>query len=339
MKKKLNKYFKYSAIIGMLVTLTCCNQGSPYIKTEGMIWNTVYHITYKGPQHLKDSIMPILNEVGKSLSVFDKNSLVTQLNNSISVCPDSHLIKVYDTSKRISRSSHGNFDPTVAPLIDAWGFGIGHVPTKDTLELDSVLIFIGIEKTHREDSIIFKEDIRTKFNFSAIAKGYGCDEIGEMLRRNGVKDFMIEIGGEITLGGKSPSGGPWKIAIDKPVEGNNPGEETIVILNLTDCGIATSGNYRNYRMEGSEKIAHTISPITGRPIISDILSVSVISSTCMEADAIATACMAGSINEAKELLNETKSEGLIITTDSIFETPGFSRFILEAWEPGRRDRN
>ena len=299
------------------LTFFACKTEPGFQKTEGVIWNTQYHITYKGSPMLKDSILTVLNEVGSSLSVFDKNSLVSALNNSKQVEADHHLITVYDASKKLNEISCGIFDPTVSPLVDAWGFGIGHTPSTDTLAIDSLLNFVGIQKTHRENSTIFKDDERTRFNFSAIAKGYGCDAIGEMFVRNGVRDYMVEIGGELALKGQSPSGDNWRIAIDAPVENSNPGEETVEILEVTDCGIATSGNYRNYREEDGKKTAHTISPITGRPVFSELLSVTVIAPTCMEADALATACMASSLEDAKALLQAYGAKGYLITEEGV----------------------
>lgn len=311
----------------LLTIYGSCSKDAGYKKCEGMIWNTIYHITFQGPDNLGDSILPTLNRVGESLSVFDKNSLVSLLNDNDSVKTDSHLKSVYEASKNIHRLSHGNFDPTVSPLIDAWGFGLGHTPSADTLAIDSILNFIGLDKTRLEGEFIVKDDIRTRFNFSAIAKGYGCDAVGEMLRRNGVENYMVEIGGELALSGKSPSSTDWKIAVDLPKEDLQPGEETALILSLTDRGVATSGNYRNYRMENGRKTAHTISPITGFPFFSEILSATVIAPTCMEADGLATACMAGTPQEAEELLKIYGAEGLLIFGDSIWMTPGFQKYI------------
>lgn len=306
-----------------------CSKNDRYIKSEGIIWNTIYHITYKGPENLKDSILPVLNEVSRSLSIFHPNSLVCQLNDNKSIKADRHFIAVYDESKRINEISGGNFDPTLSPLIDAWGFGLRHTPNSDTIAIDSILNFIGLSRTYRINDTIVKEDIRTRFNFSAIAKGYGCDAVAEMFSRNGVDDYMIEIGGEITLRGQSPSGKKWSIGIDAPVENAVPGEEELLILSLTDCGVATSGNYRNFRREGENIVAHTISPHTGRPFVSEILSATVVAGSCMEADGMATACMASSLPEAISLIQTNPVEGLLIFQDSIWMSPGFKDLVAK----------
>lgn len=323
----MKKYYVLILLLAPVFFMSCFREDK-YVKSEGMIWNTVYHITYKGDPALADSILPVLDQVGSSLSVFDENSLLSQLNENENIRADYHLIKVYDAAVQINRISKGNFDPTISPLIDAWGFGKGHTPTTDTLAIDSILHFVGISKTHREGEMIFKDDKRIKFNLSAIAKGYGSDAVGEMLKRNGVKDYMVEIGGEISMSGKNPEGKDWKIAIDAPNDDTAPGEETSLILQLTDCGVATSGNYRNYRMEGEKKVAHTISPITGRPVLSEILSATIIARSCMEADALATACMAGTPQDAFNLVKTSGCEAILIFADSVWQSPGINKYII-----------
>ncbi|MCH5233059.1 MAG: FAD:protein FMN transferase [Muribaculaceae bacterium] len=325
----------------LLLTFFSCKK-TEYVKMEGMVWNTLFHITYKGPASLRDSVLEVFDKVGKSLSVFDESSLVSALNKSDSVEPDRFLTEVYLSSKEINRISNGSFDPTVSPLIDAWGFGKGHRPNSDTIAVDSVLTFVGINKTRYENGFIIKDDIRTKFNFSAIAKGYGADMVGEMLERNGVEDYMVEIGGEIAVKGKSPGATGWKIAIDAPVEGNSPSENVALIVEISDCGLATSGNYRNYRKENGTTVAHTISPLTGKPFVSEILSASVIAPTCMEADALATACMASPLESAKTIISDYDgAQALFILSDTIWMSSGFEELVItsEVSEPGRTIRN
>ena len=323
------KILLLALICASALILGSCSHADKYVRMEGMIWNTVYHITFEGPESLQDSILPTLEKVSKSLSIFDKNSIVSLLNESDSARVDKHFITVYDTSVEINKKSHGNFDPTVSPLITAWGFGIGHTATADTTAVDSVLQFVGIDKTARRGDVIVKEDRRTQFNFSAIAKGYGCDQVGEMLRRNGVVNYMVEIGGEIALSGKSPSGSDWSISIDAPLEDAERNYESAMVISLTDAGVATSGNYRNFRMENGKKYAHTISPSTGRPFFSEILSATVVAGSCMEADALATACMASPVDDAKKILLDNNVEGMLIFADSIWSTPGFKKLVEE----------
>ena len=294
-----------------------------------MVWNTFYHITYQGDRSLTDSVMTVLNDVGKSLSVFDGSSLVSWVNKSTATPVDRHFMAVYNTSLIINGVSDGLFDPTVSPLITAWGFGPGHKINADTLAIDSILSFTGINKTRLEGSTLIKDDVRTQFNFSAVAKGYGCDMVAQMLRRNGVENYLVEIGGEIAVGGVSPSGESWKISIDRPVESNNEiVHDAGAVISVTNAGIATSGNYRNFHREGGATFGHTISPQTGRPVKTDVISATVIAPTCMEADAAATACMAAGSKIAKSMLTTLRYEGMLILSDSTtYLTPGFQALL------------
>lgn len=311
------------AISGLSYTTSC--RKTEFRRCEGMIWNTTYHITYAGDASLADSVIVVLNKVGRSLNVFDKTSLVSMVNLSDSLAVDSLFTRVYRESLRMNHISKGMFDPTLSPLITAWGFGKGHTMSADTLNTDSLLQFVGIGKTKLENGIIHKDDGRIQFNFSALAKGFGCDEVAAMLRRNGVKDYMVEIGGEIALGGESPRGGGWRISIDKPIETDSSEiHDSEMVISITDKGIATSGNYRNFHKSGTNTFGHTISPLTGRPVATDVISATIIAATAMEADAAATACMASGSEEAKRIIDSIDADAMLILSDStLWLTPGF----------------
>lgn len=298
-----------------------------YHYDEGMVWNTTYHITYNHDTSLTDSIFSVLNQVSSSLSFFDDNSILSRFNQSAdSIKADTHLIKVYDTARRIYNISDGLYDPSVSLLIDAWGFGKGHSISPDTAKIDSLLQFVGMNLTERRGNYIIKKKPHLSFNFSSIAKGYGCDAIAEMFRRNGVSDYLIEIGGEIALSGKNSSGNKWTISIDRPLKSQNLQHESQEIIHLTNCGLATSGNYRNYHNVGKESIGHTISPKTGRPIKSDVISATVIAPTAMEADALATACMAAGKEGGIRICRNANADVMLILQDStVYMSPGFSR--------------
>lgn len=330
----MNANLNFSLLSIILLTLsffTGCSDSNKYNSIDGIIWNTSYHIIYKGNPELQDSILKTLEMVDQSLNFFNDNSLLTKVNNHLdSVNIDSHFIQVYDFSKKINVVTKGMFDPTLSPLITAWGFAKGHRPTSDTLKIDSLLSHTGIMRTHRINSVLYKDDADITFNFSAIAKGYGCDQVAEMLKRNGVTDYLVEIGGEINLSGVNPENKIWNISIDSPdfdsLAGNHKSQ---IILQLTDCGIATSGNYRNFHETKGKKFGHTISPLTGRPIITDILSATIIAPTAMEADAVATAAMTLGSKQSLTLCDSLGYAAYFILSDAVISNAQFKSLISQ----------
>lgn len=320
-------HFSILALLSVLIVSVFfpgCGKQKPanWQKKEGLIWNTSYHITYNGPSTLEDSIIATLARVGNSLSVFDTTSLVSRVNRGDTTPVNTDFIRVYVTSKQINKISGGMFDPTLSPLITAWGFGKGHQATPDTVAIDSILQFVGIRKTHLRHDAIVKDDPRIEFNFSAIAKGYGCDAVAEMFQDHDVSDFIIEIGGEIRVSGKNPTGGEWRVSIDKPLFSEDKAlHESQEIIAVTDMGIATSGNYRNFhKSESGEVYGHVISPVTGRPVISDVISATVLAQSAMEADALATAFMVMGKAKAEEINNSLRLPVMLVLADSTIWT-------------------
>lgn len=306
-------------IIGIIVVFTIKPERKRWINNSGITWNTEYNIKYCHHTNLSDSIISVLREVELSVSPFNKKSRITAINENRSDTLDGYLSRLYDKSVEINRESGGAFDPTVSPLVNLWGFGYEKTGKANRQAVDSILIFVGIDKTRKEGIRIVKSDGRTTFNFSAIAKGMGCDEVGKMLERNGVTDYIVEIGGEITAKGHNPKGQKWRISIDKPINAN----DTVIhhsagIVEITNCGIATSGNYRNYHTDSAgNKVAHTINPRTGMPEQSDVLSATVIAPDCMTADAYATTFMVLGLEKSKKLLDKhPEISAMLITSDN-----------------------
>lgn len=312
-------------LLPLLIFLNSCNRESKFQTIDGLIWNTSYHIVFQGTPTLSDSIINVLEDVDKSLNFFNDNSLLSKINNNdTAVNIDTHFLAVYSVSKKMNKLTNGMFDPTVSPLITAWGFAKGHRPTSDTLRVDSLLNLIGINRTTIQKDKIIKENSAITFNFSAIAKGYGCDQIAEMFRRNGITNFLIEIGGEIVVSGHNPSNKKWNVSIDSPIlDSLSVRQKPQVIIEISDCGMATSGNYRNYHIEKGKSFGHTISPLSGRPITTDILSATIIAPTSMEADAIATSCMALGSQKALSLCESLGVQGYFILKNRVVTTPQF----------------
>lgn len=315
---RINAYLSYiwGSFIAVLFFISCVGGNQQY-KAEGVAWNTQYHITYSASKPLNDSIQPILREVELSLSPFCPNSLISRINKGEDAEVDSMLAEVFETSKQVNEWSNGMFDPTVSPVINLWGFGYknyGKAPTQS--QIDSALYYVGIDSCFIINNRIKKKHPSTEFNFSAITKGYGCDMIGTMMQRNGCNDFMIEIGGDMLIAGKNPQGKPWRVMIDAPIDNNTSiTHSKAAVIEITDCGIATSGNYRKFRKNAEgEKIGHTINPKTGQPVATSTLSATVIAPNAMMADALATACMAMPYHEAIKMIESIPSTSAMLIT-------------------------
>lgn len=326
--------FSFLSLCIISLALSSCgggSRGAEYQQDEGMVWHTTYHITYRCDRNLRDSILAVIEEVGRSVNVFDTTSLVSRVNRQDTTPVNDDFIRVYVMSTKVNRLSGGAFDPTLGPLIRVWGFGEGHKATSDTARIDSLLQFTGIARTRLDKDRLIKEDRRTTFNFSAIAKGYGCDRVAAMLERNGVKDYLVEIGGEISAAGVSPSGGKWRVSVDRPVLGSAPdSRDSEAIIEISGCGMATSGNYRNFHTDGNRRYGHTISALTGRPVQTDVLSATVIAGTAMEADALATAFMASGSVKAMEISRSMRLPVMLVLADSaVWMSDRFREIVVE----------
>ena len=200
----------------------------------------------------------------------------------------------------ISRETKGAFDITIAPLANAWGFGFKKGAFPDSLMIDSLLQITDYEKVKLENGRVIKQDPRIMLSCSAVAKGYSVDVIAQLLDRKGIKNYMVDIGGEVVVKGVNPKNNLWRIGINKPIDDSlSVRQDLQTVLDLTDLGMATSGNYRNFYYKDGKKYAHTIDPRTGYPVLHNILSATVIAEDCMTADALATAFMVMGLEEAE----------------------------------------
>lgn len=278
-------------------------RSTPYQKSADFIFGTSFHVTYQCDSDLTESIKTELMKVDASLSPFNEESVISAINNNKEVRPDQMFIEVFNLAMSISKDTDGAFDITVAPLVNAWGFGFknGSQPSKQ--QVDSLMQIVGYQKVRLTDGIVMKHDPRIMLDCSAIAKGYGTDRVAKLLRSRGVENFMVEIGGEIVTRGVNPDRKPWKIGVTKPTDDSlHVGHELQTILNVTNKAMATSGNYRNFYYKGGKKYAHTIDPKTGYPVQHSILSATVITKSCAVADAYATSFMVMGLEKAQKVL-------------------------------------
>lgn len=289
----------------------------PYQHNKGMIFGTYYSITYQSDDNLQDLIEKKLNEVDQSLSPFNKQSIITAINENRDPKVNEMFKDVFNLAMRISDATDGMFDITVAPLVNEWGFGFkeGIKPTQHVI--DSLLQLVGYKKVSLSYDHIKKADPRIILDCSAIAKGYGCDVIAKLMKEHNVQNYMIEIGGEVVTKGVNEKRDDWRIGIQKPVDdAENDHTDLQTIIQVRDAAMATSGNYRRFYYKNGKKYAHTISPKTGYPAQQDILSATVIASSCAMADAYATAFMVmGKDKTIKMLEKHPELKAYLIYTD------------------------
>ena len=280
-------------------------QSVPYQTNSGLIFGTSYNLKYQCDSNLVKGIEEELKRVDNSLSTFNEKSIITAVNQNKEVVLNDMFLSVYKKAMEVSENTDGAFDITVAPLVNAWGFGFKNGINPEKAQVDSLLQIVGYKKVELKGDRVVKQDPRIMLDCSAIAKGFGVDVIANYLRNLGVKNFMIEIGGEIVTSGINEQRLPWKIGVTKPTDDplGDAGGELMTVMNVTDKAMATSGNYRNFYYKGGKKYAHTIDPKTGYPVQHSLLSATVIARDCATADAYATSFMVMGLEKAKKFLD------------------------------------
>ena len=289
--------------------------GDTYIHIQGLTMGTSYSVkALTTSSNLEAKIDSVLKVVNDNFSTYDLNSKISAINRNTKCIADDNKIfeSILVLAQNIYELADGYFDPTVLPLVNYWGFGSKKTTSDYTIskpKIDSILEVIGFEKMNwewRNDSLcIIKENNLISFDFNAIAKGKGVDLVAEMLEELKIKNYMVEIGGEVRASGINNIGKPWTIALDKPsFQKRIVARELLALVELRNESMASSGNYRNFRNVNGEFIGHTINPKTGLPEINELLGVTVVADNCAKADALATAFMAMGYEKAYQSAQE-----------------------------------
>lgn len=307
-----------------------------YIKLEGTALGTFFHITYLQPENKNFSteIDSLFHAFNASLSTYQDNSIISKVNKNEEVELDYYFITCFNKAREVFEKTNGAFDITIAPIVNAYGFGFTKKETVDKQKIDSLLQFVGMNKVRVENNKLIKDFKGTMLDGNAIAKGYCVDVIANYLQEQKCKNYMVEIGGEIVTKGRNPKNNSWRIGIDQPIE--NSGievRELQEIIDISDWALATSGNYRKFYEENGIKYSHSISPTTGESIQRKLLSATIIAKDCITADAYATACMIIGLEESLKLIESLPSmEAYFISSDEngeyvINQTKGMQSFI------------
>ncbi len=296
-------------------------------RNEGKVFGTYYNIRYRGTEDLQDSIQAAFKAFDNSLSMFNPHSTLSAVNANRDTVTDPYFEAMWTEAEKVYTLSGGAFDITVAPLVKAFGFGSksDQLSAISPQTIDSIRQFVGFEKVQLVDHKVVKSDPRVQIDGGAVAKGQACDMIAALLRGHGCENYLVDIGGEIVAQGEREPGEPWRVGITKPKLNNEGAEKDLQeILAVRSICMATSGNYRNFYYAGEERRSHTIDPRTGYPVQHSVLSATVVSSSCMRADALATACMVLGEEEALAMIDRAKDAAcylLVAKGDSLVAVP------------------
>lgn len=340
--KDLLNFRSLGMLAGLLLLISGCTPSDPLREQvyQGGALGTSYAIKLFAADttDLQPGIDSVFRVVNKSLSTYLPESDISRINRGdTTVVVDAMFREVFNASREVYERSKGYFDPTVGVLVDAWGFGPGQAVEMDSLRVDSLLQYVGFDKVRlRDEGMIVKTLPEIRLDFNAIAKGYAIDRLAVMLDALGISNYLVEVGGELRARGENRAKEqPWVVGIDDPQA--EKGRAIKKIISLKDHSMASSGNYRKFRVDSitGEKYVHTIDPHTGFTRNSNVLATSVLAETCMEADGYATALMAMDLEDSKKLLSESNGlEGYIIYLDEAGETreyttPGFEALVQE----------
>jgi len=330
-------------IMGVLVIIFAFIFYSPfkkqkeYIHNEGKAQGTYYSATYLQPdgKDLQPEIEKLFNEFDLSLSTYNPNSIISKINkNNDSVVTDVYFETMFEAAQKVSEHTNGAFDITVAPLVNAWGFGFGNHERSKAPDVEKLLPLVGYQKVKLVNHKLIKENPDIMIDASAIAQGYSADLIAQLFEKNNCENYMIDIGGEIVCKGVNPKGEIWHIGIDKPVDDpENANGELQTIVNVSNVGLTTSGNYRQFYYKDGKKLAHTINPRTGLPVEHNLLSATVVASNCTLADAYATAFMVLGVDSALKVCKTIEGmDCYLIYTDKdgqyqVTYTEGFKKYL------------
>lgn len=293
-------------IPAFLLLFSCREQPHQYkINFVGEAQGTYYAVTYFAADTVvsQNEIDSLLHDFDRSASTWVPNSVISRVNNNdTNVILDQHFIDVFKQSKRIWKQSNGAFDITVGPLVNAWGFGFKNKIPVDAHVIDSLLPLVNFEAIRLEDGKIVKDNPGIQVDYNAIAQGYSVDLIGGFLKSKGIKNFLVDVGGEVLAKGTKPGDRKWVVGIEKPAKEADSERQLNATIKVTDKAVATSGSYRKFYEKNGVRYSHTIDPKTGYPVKHTLLSATVMTDSTSLADAYATVLMVMGLEKGKQFL-------------------------------------
>ena len=315
-----------------------CNPKGEIVKFGGEAQGTSYAVTYVDAdgRNFQDSVALILKKFDSSCSIYKPNSIISRFNNNDPTAKaDKHFTAVFNKAMEVSEKSGGAFDITVGQLVRAWGFSLKSNVKMDAHKVDSLKKYVGYKKVKLVNGRVIKENPNIQLDYNALAQGYSSDVLGEFLESKGIKNYLIDVGGEVLGKGKKPDGKIWSVGIEKPASDSLQTQQLQTIITLDDRALSTSGNYRKYFIKDGVKYSHTIDPFTGYPVHHTLLAVSVLAENSMTADAFCTAFLVMGMDKAFEFIKHNSGfEAYFIYSDEKGNlktkcSPGFTKIIKE----------
>ena len=334
---------KYLVFILTMVMVACQPSVNEKVYLiEGEAQGSTYHIKYiaERDENLKPAIDSILEVIDRSMSTYRPDSAISKINQGdTTVVVDEHFRKVFEASQQIWQESEGLFDPTVGVLVNAWGFGkqkISEVDLPTDKKIDSLRKYVGFDKVAlTEKNLIKKRYTEILFDFNAIAQGYTSDVVANYLSVRGIKNYIVEIAGEMYLKGKNTvEDKSWTIGVENPLKPLDD-RDLVATIQFTNQGLATSGNYRKVWTDSNgRKYVHSINPLTGRATQSDVLSATVVAPSTMLADGYATMFMVMGLAKSKAFLEKHPDLAVLLVysddkhQEATYKTKSFEKLII-----------
>ena len=324
----------YIVLFLISISFIACRQSTSetvenaYSEIRGETMGTYYRVVYNSTEDYQISIDSLLIDINKQVNTYDPTSSISQFNEGTELVIEAneplHFSKNLAMASEINKTTDGFFDPTVMPLVYYWGFGKNKkaVEEVDKKKIETLLSYIGLDKIETSyfkngKEIYKKSNPNVQLDFSAIAKGYAVDMVGQLLTNNGISNYLVEIGGETVTKGTNQNGNSWTIGIIEPTKQANPNQDHNALVQIGDKAMATSGDYLNFYEVNGKKYGHTLNPKTGYSAMSNILSASVVADNCMKADGYATGFMAMGVEKAFEVASKVPNlEAFFIYDDN-----------------------
>ena len=297
------KSLLFPAIIVILLS-GCAEEVQNTITLSGPAQGTTYNITYVAGAYAnyRSAIDSIFNTIDQSLSTYQPGSVISRINRNETVEADAHFTAVFNYAKLVAEKTNGLFDPTVAPLVNAWGFGFKKKEKVTPALMDSLMKIVGYRLVWMEGNKLVKRYPEMMLDFNAIAPGYTVDVLAAFLESKGIQHFLIELGGEVRSKGRKLDGSVWTLGIEQPEDNPSEGPRLHSLIQLGDHALATSGNYKKFYLEEGKKYSHILNPFTGYPAKNNLLSTTVMAPDCITADAYATAFMVMGLEKAQQFM-------------------------------------